>query len=231
MKISKKRKEANSKVESEKLYELTEASELIKQISIPKFDASIDLHIRLGVDPRKADQALRGTTSLPHGTGKSKSVLVLCTPEKEDEAKEAGADHVGLEEYVEKISKGWTDVDVVIATPNVMPKIAKLGRILGPRNLMPNPKVGTVTAEVGTAVSEVKKGKVSFRVDKFGIIHSSIGRVSFSKEQINDNAEELLGTLSKMKPASAKGIYFKSISMATTMSPGLSIDPKSIDFG
>ena len=228
MGISKKRKVAEAKIENEKLYELAEASDLVKQVNTANFDASVDLHIRLGVDPRKADQALRGTTSLPHGTGKTKNVLVLCSPEKEDEAKEAGADHVGLDEYIEKISKGWTDIDVVIATPNVMAKVGRLGRILGPRNLMPNPKVGTVTNDVGQAVAEIKKGKVSFRVDKYGIIHSTVGRVSFSKEQLKENAEELINTLAKMKPASAKGIYFKSINLASTMSPGIPVDVKSV---
>lgn len=227
-KIGKKRKAANEKVDADKLYSLTEASALIKEVNTAKFDASIDLHIRLGVDPRKADQAIRGTTTLPHGTGKSKTVLVLCTPDKEEEAKAAGADHVGLNEYVEKIQKGWTDIDVVVATPNVMAQVGKIGRILGPRGLMPNPKTGTVTMDVASAVSDVKGGKIAFRVDKYGIIHSSIGRVSFTPEKIAENANELLTTLVKMKPSSTKGIYMKSISMASTMSPGISIDPKSI---
>lgn len=228
MKLTKKRKIAEEKVEQDRLYSVEEASSLIKEVTKVNFDASIDIHVRLGVDPRKADQNLRGTVSLPHGTGKTKRVLVFCTPDKEEEAKAAGADYVGLDEFIEKVSGGWTDVDVVVATPNVMPKIAKLGRTLGPRGLMPNPKVGTVTADVATAVSEVKKGKVSFRVDKTGIIHSSIGRISFSPEQINDNTEELLQTLLKMKPSSAKGTYFKSVYMASTMSPSISIDTKSI---
>jgi large subunit ribosomal protein L1 len=193
-----------------------------------QFNASVDLHVRLGVDPRKADQALRGTVSLPHGSGRTKSVLVLTTPDKEEEARAAGADYVGLDEFIEKIEKGWTDVDVVVASPNVMAKIARLGRVLGPRNLMPNPKSGTVTPEVGKAVEEVKKGKIAFRVDKFGIVHASIGKVSFTPEQIKDNADELLSTLVKMKPSSAKGTYMKSISMASTMSPGIKIDPKSV---
>ncbi len=228
MRVTKNRKKADGLVDSGKLYSIQEASNLVKQVTTCKFNASVDLHIRLGIDPRKADQAIRGTTALPHGTGKEKRVLVLCTPEKEEEAKAAGADYAGLDEYVEKITNGWTDIDVVIATPSVMPKIAKLGRVLGPRNLMPNPKVGTVTNEVGQAVQEVKKGKVAFKVDKFGIIHSSIGRVSFNAEQIAENSEELLRTLARMKPSTAKGIYFKSITMASTMSPGIGIDPKTV---
>ncbi len=228
MRVTKNRKKADGLVDSGKLYSIQEASNLVKQVTTCKFNASVDLHIRLGIDPRKADQAIRGTTALPHGTGKEKRVLVLCTPEKEEEAKAAGAYYAGLDEYVEKITNGWTDIDVVIATPSVMPKIAKLGRVLGPRNLMPNPKVGTVTNEVGQAVQEVKKGKVAFKVDKFGIIHSSIGRVSFNAEQIAENSEELLRTLARMKPSTAKGIYFKSITMASTMSPGIGIDPKTV---
>lgn len=228
MRVTKNRKKADGLVDSGKLYSIQEASNLVKQVTTCKFNASVDLHIRLGIDPRKADQAIRGTTALPHGTGKEKRVLVLCTPEKEEEAKAAGADYAGLDEYVEKITNGWTDIDVVIATPSVMPKIAKLGRVLGPRNLMPNPKVGTVTNDVGQAVQEVKKGKVAFKVDKFGIIHSSIGRVSFNAEQIAENSEELLRTLARMKPSTAKGIYFKSITMASTMSPGIGIDPKTV---
>ncbi len=228
MRVTKNRKKADGLVDSGKLYSIQEASNLVKQVTTCKFNASVDLHIRLGIDPRKADQAIRGTTALPHGTGKEKRVLVLCTPEKEEEAKAAGADYAGLDEYVEKITNGWTDIDVVIATPSVMPKIAKLGRVLGPRNLMPNPKVGTVTNDVGQAVQEVKTGKVAFKVDKFGIIHSSIGRVSFNAEQIAENSEELLRTLARMKPSTAKGIYFKSITMASTMSPGIGIDPKTV---
>lgn len=228
MKVSKKRKAVDSKVEAGKLYSLDEASALVKEVNTAKFDASVDVHMRLGVDPRKADQALRGTVSLPHGSGKTKTVLVLTTPEKEEEAKQAGADYVGLDEYIEKIEKGWTDIDVVVASPNVMSKIARLGRVLGPRNLMPNPKSGTVTNEIGNAVEEVKKGKIAFRVDKFGIVHASIGKVSFTPEKIKDNANELISTLVKMKPSSAKGTYVKSITMASTMSPGISIDPKSI---
>jgi len=227
-KISKKRQEVAKKVDSNKNYSLAEASSLVKEINTAKFNASVDLHIKLGIDPRKADQAVRGTVSLPNGTGKSKTVLVFCKPEKVDEAKAAGADYVGLEEYIQKVEGGWTDVDVIVATPDVMATIAKLGRVLGPRNLMPNPKSGTVTPEVGKAVEEVKKGKIAFRVDKFGIIHSSIGRVSFSPQQLKENAEEFIQTLQKMKPSSAKGVYMKSISMASTMSPGIKIDTKSI---
>ncbi|NNF36726.1 MAG: 50S ribosomal protein L1 [Saprospiraceae bacterium] len=226
-KIGKKRRAANDKVDANKLYSVEEAMSLVKEVNTTKFDASVDLHIRLGVDPRKADQAIRGTVTLPNGTGKSKTVLVLCTPEKEEEAKAAGADHAGLEEYIQKIKNGWTDVDVVIAMPNVMAKVGQIGRILGPRGLMPNPKSGTVTPNVGAAVEEVKKGKISFRVDKYGIIHSPIGRVSFTPEKLVENANELLTILEKMKPASAKGAYMKSISVASTMSPGISIDTKS----
>ncbi len=228
MKLTKKRKVANKKVESGKIYPIHEASSIIKEINTTKFDSSIDLHINLGIDPKKADQALRGTVALPHGTGKTKRVLVLCGPEHEEEAKNAGADFYGLDEYMQKIEQGWTDVDVIIATPMVMPKIAKLGRILGPRNLMPNPKSGTVTPEIAKAVSEVKKGKISFRVDKLGAIHTSIGRVSFNAQQIEENAKELIHTLSKMKPSTAKGIYFKSIYLSSTMSPGLQIDVKTV---
>ena len=193
-----------------------------------KFDASVDVHIRLGVDPRKPDQALRGTVTLPHGTGKTKRVLVLCSPDKEQEAKDAGADYVGLDEYIDKIAAGWTDIDVIVATPNVMAKLGKIGRILGPRGLMPNPKTGTITLNVGAVVKEVKGGKIAFRVDKYGIVHASVGRVSFSPTMVAENASELLHALSKMKPAAAKGIYFKSLYMASTMSPGIAIDIKSI---
>lgn len=228
MKLGKKRKEANEKVDKTRLYPIDEAASLVKEVNTANFDASVDLHVKLGVDPRKADQSIRGTVSLPHGTGKTKTVLVLCTPDKEEEAKAAGADHVGLDDYIEKIEKGWTDVDVVVATPNVMSKIARVGRILGPRNLMPNPKSGTVTPDIGKAVEEVKKGKISFKVDKFGIIHASVARVSFQPDQIKENAEELLGTLFKMKPASAKGTYFRSITLASTMSPGIKIDSKTV---
>lgn len=228
MKLTKKRNAVAEKVDKTKLYSISDASALIKEVTDLKFDASVDLHVNLGVDPRKADQAIRGTVSLPAGTGKEKKVLVFCTPDKEEEAKAAGADYVGLDEYVDKISAGWTDIDVIVASPAVMPKIARLGRVLGPRNLMPNPKSGTVTNDVGEAVKEVKKGKISFKVDKYGIIHASIGRISFTPEQIAENAKELLTTLQKMKPSSAKGTYFKNISMASTMSPAVKIDPKSI---
>lgn len=226
--VTKKRKEANAKIEADKLYTLDEAMALVKEVNTAKFNASVDLHIRLGVDPRKADQALRGTVSLPNGTGTTKSVLVFCTPDKEEEAKAAGADYVGLDEYIEKVQGGWTDVDVVIAMPQVMAKVGRIGRVLGPRGLMPNPKTGTVTMNVGDAVAEVKKGKIAFRVDKYGIIHSSIGRVQFTPEQLIGNANELLGTLIKMKPSSAKGTYMKSVTVASTMSPGIPVDPKSI---
>ncbi len=227
-KISKKRKEVNEKVDKDKLYSLNEAMSLVKDVNTTKFDASVDLHVRLGVDPRKADQAIRGTVSLPNGTGKTKTVLVLCTPDKEEEAREAGADHVGLDDYIQKIKGGWTDIDVVIATPNVMAKVGQIGRILGPRGIMPNPKSGTVTPNVGEAVSEVKMGKIAFRVDKYGIIHSPIGRVSFTSEKLAENARELITTLEKMKPSSAKGIYMKTINVASSMSPGIKVDPKLI---
>ncbi|NNE29080.1 MAG: 50S ribosomal protein L1 [Saprospiraceae bacterium] len=226
--VSKKRKAAEAKIDAEKHYSIDEACALVKEVNTTKFDASVDVHVRLGVDPRKADQAIRGTVSLPHGTGKSKTVLVFCTPDKEEEAKAAGADYAGLDDLVQKVQGGWTDVDVVIAAPNVMAQVGKIGRILGPRGLMPNPKTGTVTPNVGAAVAEVKKGKISFRVDKFGIIHSSVARVSFSAENIRDNAMELLMTLVKMKPSSAKGIYLKSVTIASTMSPGIKVDTKTI---
>jgi len=225
--ISKKRKVAEGKVDQTKAYTLKEASSLVKQVNTTKFDASVDLHIRLGVDPKKADQAIRGTVNLPHGTGKTKRVLVLCTPDKEAEAKSAGADYVGLDEYVTKIEGGWVDVDVIVATPTVMAKIGKLGKILGPRNLMPNPKTGTVTMDVAAAVNEVKGGKIAFKVDKAGIIHASIGRVSFTPEKIAENSQELLNAILKAKPSSSKGTYVKGISMASTMSPGISIDTKA----
>lgn len=227
MKKTKKRKEVNKKVDRTALYSLTDAAALVKEVNTAKFDASVDLHIRLGVDPRKPDQALRGTVSLPHGTGKSKTVLVLCSPDKEAEANEAGADYVGLEEYVQKIQGGWTDFDVVIATPNVMAKVGRLGRVLGPRGLMPNPKTGTITFDIAKAVQEIKKGKISFKVDKFGIIHASVGRVSFTPEKLVDNANEVLQIIGKMKPSAAKGIYFKSLYMASTMSPGIPVDVRS----
>ncbi len=228
MKLTKKRKEVAGKVEIGKLYQLAEAATLLKEVTTVKFDASVDVHIRLGVDPRKPDQALRGTVTLPHGTGKTKRVLVLCSPDKEQEAKDAGADYVGLDEYIDKIAGGWTDIDVIVATPNVMAKLGKIGRILGPRGLMPNPKTGTITLNVGAVVKEVKGGKIAFRVDKYGIVHASVGRVSFSPTMVAENASELLHALSKMKPAAAKGIYFKSLYMASTMSPGIAIDIKSI---
>ena len=224
--ISKKRKVAGSKVDAAKQYSLKDASALVKQITTCKFDASVDLHIRLGVDPKKADQAIRGTVTLPHGTGKTKKVLVLCTPDKEEAARAAGADYVGLDEFVTKIEGGWVDVDVIIATPQVMPKIGKLGKVLGPRNLMPNPKTGTVSNDVAAAVNEVKGGKIAFKIDKAGIIHASIGRVSFTPEKIAENSQELLNAIIKAKPSSAKGTYLKAVSMASSMSPGISIDTK-----
>lgn len=227
-KVSKKRQAVNAKVDATKLYTLKDAVALVKEVNTAKFDASVDVHVRLGVDPRKADQAIRGTVSLPHGTGKVKRVLVLCTPDKEAEAKAAGADYVGLDEYITKIGQGWTDVDVIIAMPSVMAKVGQIGRILGPRGLMPNPKTGTVTLNVGAAVEEVKAGKISFRVDKYGIIHSPVGRVSFTPEKLAENAIELISTLERMKPSTAKGTYMKSISIASTMSPGISVDTKSI---
>src|SRR5689334_19210863 len=225
--VPKKRKVVDAKVDKNKSYSLKDASSLVKQINTTKFDASVDLHIRLGVDPKKADQAIRGTVTLPHGTGKSKSVLVLCTPDKEAEARAAGADFVGLDEFVTKIEGGWVGVDVIIATPSVMPKIGKLGKVLGPRNLMPNPKTGTVTNDVANAINEVKGGKIAFKVDKVGIIHASIGRVSFAADKIAENSQELLNAIIKAKPSSAKGIYLKGISMASSMSPGIAVDTKA----
>lgn len=227
-KITKNRKAVEAKIDINKQYTLSEASAMVKDINCTKFDSSVDVHIRLGVDPKKADQAIRGTVTLPHGTGKTKRVLVLCTPDKENDAKNAGADFVGLDEFVQKIESGWTDVDVVIATPAVMPKIGRLGKVLGPRNLMPNPKTGTVTNDVAAAVTEVKGGKIAFKVDKTGIIHASIGRISFTPEKLAENAQELINALVRMKPATAKGTYLKGISMASTMSPGLMIDTKSV---
>jgi len=227
-KLTKKRKAVEGKVDPDKLYALSDAMTLVKEVNTTKFNASVDVHVRLGVDPRKADQALRGTVSLPHGTGKTKRVLVFCTPDKVEEAKAAGADFVGLEDYIQKVSEGWMDIDVIIATPNVMAQLGKVARILGPRGLMPNPKTGTVTTDITNAVSEVKKGKIAFRVDKFGIIHASIGRVSFTPEQLTENAHELVATLVKMKPSSAKGTYMRTVSVASTMSPGIAVDPKSI---
>ncbi len=228
MALTKKRKAAAAKVDATKQYTLAEASALVKNINCTKFDSSVDVHIRLGVDPKKADQAIRGTATLPHGTGKTKRVLVLCTPDKEAEAKAAGADFVGLDEFVAKIEGGWTDVDVIVATPSVMPKIGRLGKVLGPRNLMPNPKTGTVTNNVGEAVTDVKGGKIAFKIDKAGIIHASIGRVSFEPNKIAENAQELINTLVRMKPATAKGVYLKGLSMASSMSPGISIDTKTV---
>ena len=228
MAISKKRKAVEAKLDKNKQYTLAEAAATVKSINVTKFDSSVDLHIRLGVDPKKADQAIRGTVTLPHVTGKTKRVLVLCTPDKEAEAKAAGADFVGLDEFVTKIDGGWTDVDVIIATPSVMPKIGRLGKILGPRNLMPNPKTGTVTNDVANAVNEVKGGKIAFKIDKAGIIHASIGRISFEPTKIAENAQELINTLVRLKPATAKGAYLKGISIASTMSPGLAIDTKTV---
>ena len=228
-KLTKNRKLVLAKIEPNKAYKLSEAAALLKEITFTKFDASVDLDVRLGVDPRKSNQMVRGVVTLPHGTGKSVRVLVLCTPDKETEATEAGADYVGLDEYIEKIKGGWTDVDVIITTPNVMAKVGALGRILGPRGLMPNPKTGTVTMEVGKAVKEVKAGKIDFKVDKFGIVHSSIGKIAFSAEQIVDNANEFMNVIMKLKPATAKGTYVKSIFLSTTMSPGLQINPKSLE--
>lgn len=227
-KLSKKRKAAEALVDKNKEYTLSEAAALINKINCTSFDSAVDMHVRLGVDPRKADQNVRGSVTLPHGTGKTKRVLVLCTPDKEEEAKNAGADFVGLDEYIDKIQAGWTDVDVIVATPSVMPKIGRLGKILGPRNLMPNPKTGTVTMNVAEAVEDVKGGKISFKVDKAGIIHTSVGRVSFSADKLTENANELLQAIIKLKPATAKGIYLKGISMATTMSPGVTVDAKSV---
>ena len=227
MGISKKRKLVDTKVDKNKSYSLKDASLLVKEINTTKFDSSVDIHIRLGVDPKKADQAIRGTVTLPHGTGKTKRVLVLCTPDKEADARSAGADFVGLDEFVTKIEGGWVDVDVIVATPSVMPKIGKLGKILGPRNLMPNPKTGTVTNDVAAAVNEVKGGKIAFKVDKAGIIHASIGRVSFSSEKIAENSNELMNAVIKAKPSSAKGTYLKSVFIASSMSPGIEIDTKS----
>jgi ribosomal protein L1, bacterial/chloroplast len=228
-KLTKNRKLALQKIEPNKAYKLNEAASVLKDISKTKFDSSIDLDVRLGVDPRKANQMVRGVVTLPHGTGKSVRVLVLCTPDKEAEAKEAGADFVGLDDYIEKIKGGWTDVDVIITMPSVMAKIGALGRVLGPRGLMPNPKSGTVTLEVGKAVKEVKMGKIDFKVDKFGIVHSSIGKVSFSPDQLVENAKEFINMIIKLKPSASKGTYIKSVYLSSTMSPGLKIDVKSVE--
>ncbi len=228
-KLTKKRKSALEKIETGKTYPLNEAAKLVKEINQTKFDASVDLDVRLGVDPRKANQMVRGIVTLPHGTGKDVRVLVLCTPEKEQEAKDAGADYVGLDEYIEKIEKGWTDIDVIITMPPVMAKIGKLGRVLGPRGLMPNPKSGTVTMDIGKAVKEVKMGKIDFKVDKYGIIHSPVGKVSFEPQKIAENAKEFISTIIKLKPAAAKGTYIRSIYMSSTMSPSIKLDTKAID--
>jgi len=228
-KLTKKRKEANAKFDADKVYSLTEAAGVLKEVAYTKFDSSVDLHVRLGVDPRKADQMVRGVVALPHGTGKTVRVLVLCSPDKEADATAAGADYVGLDEYIQKIEKGWTDIDVIITMPTVMAKLGKLGKILGPRGLMPNPKSGTVTLDVATAVKEVKAGKIDFKVDKTGIIHASIGKVSFSPEKLAENATELIQTLLKLKPSSAKGTYVKTISLASTMGPGIQIDKTTIN--
>lgn len=227
MAITKKRKAAIAKVDKNKFYTLKEASALVKEVNLTKFDSSVDLHVRLGVDPKKADQSIRGTVNLPHGTGRTKRVLVLCTPDKEADARAAGADYVGLDEYIQKIEGGWVDVDVIIATPSVMPKIGKLGKVLGPRNLMPNPKTGTVTNDVAAAVNEVKGGKIAFKVDKAGIIHASIGRVSFTPEKLMENSQELISAIIRAKPATAKGTYVKSVFMASSMSPGIALDAKA----
>jgi large subunit ribosomal protein L1 len=226
--ITKKRKEILAKYDFSKSYSLIDACNLVKEVSSTRFDASVDIAVRLGVDPRKANQMVRGTVALPHGTGKDVRVLVLCTPDKEAEAKAAGADHVGLDDYIEKIKGGWTDIDVIITMPSVMGKVGALGRVLGPRGLMPNPKTGTVTMEIGKAVGEVKAGKIDFRVDKYGIVHAGIGKTSFGGEQIRDNANEIIQTLIKMKPSAAKGTYIKSIYLSATMSPGIQIDSKSV---
>jgi large subunit ribosomal protein L1 len=228
-KLTKNKKFALEKLEKDKLYTLKEASVLVREITKTKFDASVDLDVRLGVDPRKSNQMVRGVVSLPHGTGKETRVLVLCSPDKEAEAKEAGADYVGLDDYVEKIKGGWTDVDVIITMPSVMGKVGQLGRILGPRGLMPNPKSGTVTMEIGKAVKEVKQGKIDFKVDKSGIIHTSIGKVSFEPDKIVDNAKEFISMVNKLKPAAAKGTYIRSVFLSSTMSPGIKVDPKGLD--
>jgi len=228
-KLTKRQKEAQAKVEKNKLYSIDEASSLVKEVNYAKFDASVDIAVRLGVDPKKANQMVRGVVSLPHGTGKDVKVLALVTPDKEAEAKAAGADYVGLDEYLQKIKEGWTDVDVIVTMPAVMGKLGPLGRILGPRGLMPNPKSGTVTVEVGKAVSEVKAGKIDFKVDRYGIIHAAVGKVSFDADKLKDNANELIQTLIKLKPTAAKGTYVKSITLSTTQSVGVSVDPKSVN--
>ncbi|MNS38047.1 MULTISPECIES: 50S ribosomal protein L1 [Edaphocola] len=226
--LTKKRKAAEAKVDKNKSYSLGEAAQLVKEVNCTNFDSSVDVHVRLGIDPKKADQALRGTVTLPHGTGKTKKVLVLCPADKEAEATAAGADFVGLDEFITKIEGGWTDIDVIIATPSVMPKIGRLGKVLGPRNLMPNPKTGTVTNDVAAAVNDVKGGKIAFKVDKAGIIHASVGRVSFEPAKIAENAQELINTLVRMKPATAKGTYVKGVTIAPSMGPGITVDAKSV---
>ncbi|GAB7086645.1 50S ribosomal protein L1 [Marinifilum fragile] len=228
-KLTKNRKLASEKVDTDKLYSIDEAAKLVKEITTTKFDASVDMDVRLGVDPRKANQMVRGVVTLPHGTGKEVRVLVLCTPDKEEEAKAAGADYVGLDDYVAKIKGGWTDIDVIITMPTVMAKVGALGRVLGPRGLMPNPKSGTVTMDIAKAVAEVKAGKIDFKVDKYGIVHSSIGKVSFEVDKIKDNAKEFVGIINKLKPSAAKGTYIKSVYLSSTMSLGIQIDPRSLD--
>lgn len=227
-KLTKKQKEAAGKIEKGKIYSLTDAASLVKEVNTTKFDASVDLAVRLGVDPRKANQMVRGVVSLPHGTGKDIRVLALVTPDKEQEAKDAGADYVGLDDYIEKIKNGWTDVDVIVTMPAVMGKIGPLGRVLGPRGLMPNPKTGTVTMDVAKAVSEVKAGKIDFKVDRYGIVHAAVGKVSFSADKIKENAEELLKTIMRLRPTAAKGTYVKSVYMSSTMSPGIPVESKSL---
>jgi len=228
-KLTKNKKLALEKIDASKQYNIEEAAKLVKEVTTTKFDASVDVDVRLGVDPRKANQMVRGVVTLPHGTGKETRVLVMCTPDKEEEAKAAGADHVGLDEYIEKIKGGWTDVDVIITMPSVMAKVGALGRILGPRGLMPNPKSGTVTMDIAKAVNEVKAGKIDFKVDRYGIVHTSVGKVSFTEDKIVDNVKEFIGTIMKLKPSAAKGTYVKSISLSSTMSPGIRIEPKSVD--
>jgi large subunit ribosomal protein L1 len=228
-KLSKNRKAVLAKYDASSLHTLSKASEIVKEITTTKFDASVDIDVKLGVDPRKANQMVRGIATLPHGTGKEVRVLVLCTPDKVQEAKDAGADHVGLDDYIEKIKGGWADVDVIITMPSVMGKVGALGRVLGPRGLMPNPKAGTVTMEVGKAVSDVKSGKIDFKVDKYGIIHAGIGRVSFTPQQIQENAKELLSVIAKLKPTAAKGTYMQTVTLSSTMSPAIKVDTKSID--
>lgn len=227
-KLTKNKKLALEKIENGKSYTIDEAAQLVKEVTFTKFDASVDIDVRLGVDPRKANQMVRGVVTLPHGTGKEIRVLVLCTPDKVEEAKAAGADHVGLDEYIEKLKSGWTDIDIIITMPAIMGKIGALGRILGPRGLMPNPKSGTVTMEIGKAVQEVKQGKIDFKVDKFGIVHTSIGKINFDAEKIKDNAREFMATIQKLKPSSAKGTYVKSVFLSSTMSPGIKLDVKSL---